>query len=151
MCHHSCLLQPACEGFPLPCSSAFSTPRPLATCLFCCYCLSFICFSFFPGWGSVCPGGYADLSQGVLGAAYLLTWWSASPKQVRSWRLAAQQPSWFLCLTWPGDTMRGLEVWRCQSFASSWWYFLPGGSPACLQEFTLVAILESFLSVLLKH
>jgi hypothetical protein len=23
-------------------------------------------FSFFPGWGSVCPGGYADLAQGCL-------------------------------------------------------------------------------------
>jgi hypothetical protein len=23
-------------------------------------------FSFFPGWGLVCPGGYADLAQGCL-------------------------------------------------------------------------------------
>jgi hypothetical protein len=36
--------------------------------VFCCCCLLFslVFFSFFPGWGSVCPGGYADLPQGSL-------------------------------------------------------------------------------------
>jgi hypothetical protein len=28
--------------------------------------LFIIQFGFFPGWGSVCPGGYADLAQGCL-------------------------------------------------------------------------------------
>jgi hypothetical protein len=32
--------------------------------------------------------------------------------------------SWFLHLTWSGDAMHGLEVWRSQRFASSWWFFL---------------------------
>jgi hypothetical protein len=36
----------------------------------------FFLFSFVPGWGSVCPGGYADLSQGIPCAAYFLTLWS---------------------------------------------------------------------------
>jgi hypothetical protein len=35
-------------------------------------------------------------------------------------RLAVWEPSWFLCLTWCGDTMCRLGVWRSQSFASSW-------------------------------
>jgi hypothetical protein len=68
VCHHSCLLQLACcEGFPLPPSLVLRAPRPL------CY-MSFLLllliiqffFSFFPGWGSVCPGDYADLAQGCL-------------------------------------------------------------------------------------
>jgi hypothetical protein len=71
-----------------------------------CFLLRF--FSFFPGQGSVCPGGYVDLSQGVLHAAYLLTWWFASPKQSRSWHLVVQEPSWFLHLMWSGMLCMGL-------------------------------------------
>jgi hypothetical protein len=39
-------------------------PAHFDTCLFC-YCLLFS-FTFFPGWRSVCSGGYADLSQDCL-------------------------------------------------------------------------------------
>jgi hypothetical protein len=42
-------------------------PTLFATCLYCSYCLLLSC-SFFPGWGLVCPGGYADLAQGCLGS-----------------------------------------------------------------------------------
>jgi hypothetical protein len=42
----------------------------------------------------------------------------------RKWHLAVWEPSWFLHLLWSGDAMRGLGVWRSQSFASSWWFFL---------------------------
>jgi hypothetical protein len=50
-----------------PCTPLWWSGHPafFATCLFCCYCLLFS-FSFFPGWGSVRPGGYADLAQGCL-------------------------------------------------------------------------------------
>jgi hypothetical protein len=54
---------------------------------------------------------------------------------------------------WSGDAMCGLGVWRCQSFASSWWFFLHGVSPVSSPRFyfrkhtfcflPLVAILES--------
>jgi hypothetical protein len=65
----SCLLWLAClftvpwgiAPPPLWCSGS---PALFAMCLFC-YCLLFS-FSFFPGWGLVCPGGYADLAQGCL-------------------------------------------------------------------------------------
>jgi hypothetical protein len=50
---------------PPPLLQHSGSPALFATCLFCCYCL-LLCFSFFPGWGSVCPGGYADLAQGCL-------------------------------------------------------------------------------------
>jgi hypothetical protein len=41
--------------------------RPIlfAKCLYCSYCL-LLSFSFFPGWGLVCPQGYADLAQACL-------------------------------------------------------------------------------------
>jgi hypothetical protein len=130
-----------CEGVHLPTLWISGCPSFFATCL--CFFQPLIYysfglfFSFFPGLGSVCPGGYADLSQGVPRAVSLLTWWSASPKQVRSLLLAVQEPSWFLHLMWQGDAMQGLRVWRCWSFDTFWWFFLPGASQASLQEFLL--------------
>jgi hypothetical protein len=53
------------RDFPSPLLQLSGRPARFATCLFCCYCLLFS-FSFLPGWGSVCPGGYADLAQGCL-------------------------------------------------------------------------------------
>jgi hypothetical protein len=83
---------------------------------------------FFPGWGSVCPGGYADLAQGSLWE-YCIPRSSPCgphlPKLSGHWCLAVvQEPSWFLHLTWSGDALCRLEVWRSQSFPSSWWFFL---------------------------
>jgi hypothetical protein len=60
----TCLLQ-FCVGFPLFPSSVLRVLHPLCTCLFCC-CLFSLFFSFFPGWGLVCPGDYADVAQGCL-------------------------------------------------------------------------------------
>jgi hypothetical protein len=48
-------------GIPLPCFGAQGAPPSLLCVFFFCYCLLFS-FSFFPGWGLVCPGGYADLA-----------------------------------------------------------------------------------------
>jgi hypothetical protein len=52
------------KGFPSPRLQLSGWPALFATCLFC-YCLLFS-FSFFPGWGSVCPGAYAVLAQSCL-------------------------------------------------------------------------------------
>jgi hypothetical protein len=42
-------------------------PTLFATCLLLLLFIQFgFFFSFFPGWGSVCPGGYADLAQHCL-------------------------------------------------------------------------------------
>jgi hypothetical protein len=92
--------------------------------LFCCLLFS---FSFFLGWGSVCPGHYADLAQDCLWEYHVPLSSPCSlhlPKQSGCWRLVPREPSWFLCLMWSGNAMRGLGVWRSQSFASSWWFFL---------------------------
>jgi hypothetical protein len=69
-CCRFCLLWP---GLFIYSSGRDSPPPPqhsmrptlFAMCLYCSYCL-LLSFSFFPGWGLVCPGGYADLAQGCL-------------------------------------------------------------------------------------
>jgi hypothetical protein len=129
MCHRSCLLQLACcEGFPLPSSSALRVPCPLCYMSFLLLLLIIHFFSFFPGWGSVCPGGYANLAQGCLWEYCVLL---SSPCGPRVPKLSgccnvvlAWEASWSLRLTWSGNAMCRLEVWRSQSFAFSQWFFL---------------------------
>jgi hypothetical protein len=53
------------EGFPSPNLWRSGCPTLFPACLYCSYCL-LLSFSFFPGWRSVCPGGYAALSQACL-------------------------------------------------------------------------------------
>jgi hypothetical protein len=80
-------------------------------------------FSFFPGWGSVCPGGYTDLAQGCLWEYHIPL---SSPCGLHLpthlgaavWR----QPG--ALLVSPFNVKRRLEVWRSQSFTSSCWFFL---------------------------
>jgi hypothetical protein len=56
-----------CEGLPLP-PSVLRVPSPLCCMSFfwLLFITQFVFFLFFPGWRSVCPGGYADLAQGCL-------------------------------------------------------------------------------------
>jgi hypothetical protein len=69
---HSCLLWTACLfkvplGIALPPLQGSVHPALFAMCLFLVlFIIQFGFFSFFHGWGSVCPGGYADLAQGSL-------------------------------------------------------------------------------------
>jgi hypothetical protein len=53
------------EVFPSPNLQCSVCPTLYPVCLYCSYCL-LLSLPFFPGWRSVCPGGYADLSQGCL-------------------------------------------------------------------------------------
>jgi hypothetical protein len=60
-------LQFAWGSAPSPLSGAQGTPPSLLGVFFffqLFFIIQFVFFSFFPGWGSVCPGGYVDLSQG---------------------------------------------------------------------------------------
>jgi hypothetical protein len=121
---HSCLLwRLVVRDFPLPpLFGAQVAPHSLlyASSLTAYYS---VFFSFFPGWGSVCAGGYADLAQGFLWE-YCMPLSSPCclclPKPYGCWR----EPFWFLHLMWSGDAMHRLGVWRSQSFASSRWFFL---------------------------
>jgi hypothetical protein len=53
------------EGFPSANLRRSVHPTLFPACLYCFYCL-LLSLSFFPGWRSVCPGGYADLAQACL-------------------------------------------------------------------------------------
>jgi hypothetical protein len=116
-----------CEGFPSPSLGIQGAPPSLLHVFF--VAIAYYSVSlFFPGWGSVCPRAYADLAQGCLWE-YRVPLSSPCgprlPKPSGHCRLAVTwEPSWFLRLTWSGDVMCRLEVWRSQSFASSWWFFL---------------------------
>jgi hypothetical protein len=91
------------EGLPLPHSLEFQEKWPL------CYLSSFLnsaaCFLFSlfflffpPGWGSVCPGVYADLAQGCLWEYHMLLSTHGGlhlPKQSGSLHLAARSPPGF--------------------------------------------------------
>jgi hypothetical protein len=113
------------RDFPSPLFSAQGT-LPSLLCVF------FVVIAyysvFFPVWGLVCPGGYADLAQGCLWE-YRMPLSSPCglhlPKLSGCCHLAAAwEPSWFLYLMLSGDAMHRLELWRSQGFASSRWFFL---------------------------
>jgi hypothetical protein len=75
-------------------------PTLFAMCLYYSYCL-LLSFSFVPWWGSVCPGGYADLAQGCLWK-YRILLSSPCPRLPNlsgHGRVVAWGPSWFLRLT----------------------------------------------------
>jgi hypothetical protein len=85
------------EGFPSPSLRRWVCPTLFPACLFCSYCL-LLSFSFFPGWGLVCPGGYADLAQACLWE-YRVPLSSPCPHLPKPYgcgQLAARGPSWFL-------------------------------------------------------
>jgi hypothetical protein len=110
-CHCSRPLRPglAClftvlQGIPLPPSSELRGPHLFAMCLYC-YCL-LLSFSFLPGWGPVCPGGYADLAQGCL-------WEYCIPLSLPCLHLP--KPSGHVCLAAPGALLISVfnVKWRC--------------------------------------
>jgi hypothetical protein len=100
----SLLIYSSMRDFPSPPLWLSGCPALFATCLFLLLLLIVqFFFSFFPGWGLVRLGGYADLAQCCL-LEYCMLLSSACglrlPKRSGSWCLAvAQVPSWFLCLT----------------------------------------------------
>jgi hypothetical protein len=102
-------------------------------------------FGFFSGWGSDCPGGYAGFIPGVtVGAthvAYLLTCWSTSPRQVRSWCLAAWEPYWFFSVMWYGEALCALEVQGVGGLLFLGHIFLPSVAPASLQHFSFMELM----------
>jgi hypothetical protein len=84
-------------------------PALFATCLFSVVYYSVFWFVFFC---SACVSLSRELywfipgvAVGIPHATYLLTCWSASPKQVRSQHLVVQEPSWFLHISWHGEAM----------------------------------------------
>jgi hypothetical protein len=64
---------------------------------------------------------YADLVQGCLWEYHVLLSLPCGlrlPQWSGHWHLAAREPSWFLYLTWSGNAMHRVGVWR----SGSWWF-----------------------------
>jgi hypothetical protein len=91
-------------------SSELRVPHPIyhVSLLFLLLITQFLFFS--PGWGLVCPGGYAALVQGCLWkyCVPLSSPCQCLPKPSGRGQLVAWGPSWFLRLTWSGDSLRRL-------------------------------------------
>jgi hypothetical protein len=75
------------------------------------------------------------VAVGILHASYLLTCWSASPKQVWSWHLAAWEPSCFLSITCCGEALYGLGVQGVGVLFLLGVFFLPSVAPESQQDF----------------
>jgi hypothetical protein len=105
----ACATTPTVSGrlvvrdFPSPTFGAHGTLPSLLCVFFVVIAYYSVFFSFFPGWGSVSPGGYADLAQGCL-------WEYSMPLSSpcglclpqpsgHCCLLVVQEPSWFLHLT----------------------------------------------------
>jgi hypothetical protein len=91
-----------CERFPLPTLWCSGHPALFLLCVFFVVIAYYSVFFFFPGWGLVCPGGYADLAQGCLWEYHMPF---SSPfglhllQRSGHWHLAVVwEPSWFLHL-----------------------------------------------------
>jgi hypothetical protein len=119
----------------LPCAQA--TPPSLLRVL---YSSLFIIQNFF-----FCGAGVSlsrelcwfvpEVAVGVTGAAYLLICWSASPKKVWSWCLAALEPSSFLNVTWHGEALCRLGVRGVGVFLLLGVFFLPSMALVSQQDF----------------
>jgi hypothetical protein len=115
---------------PSPSLWSSGCPALFAMCLFffsCLFIIQFVFFLFFfLGGGQSVQGTMLIWPRIVCKSttchlAHLVV--CISPAS-RKWHMAAWEPFWFLCLSWSGDAMRRLGVWRSQSFASSQWFFL---------------------------
>jgi hypothetical protein len=107
------------EGFPSPNLQRSGCPILFPVCLYCSYCL-LLSFSFFPGWRSVCTGGYAALTQACL--------WEYCSTMKLTWS-ACSQAVWVPVTGGPGSLLVSL-------FNVKWRFFaLAGGvegSKLCL-------------------
>jgi hypothetical protein len=117
-----CSKHPAC---PLCCVS-FSVPCLLFRGFFWCgrdQSVQGLCW-FIPG-----------VAVGVPYATYFLTCWSVSPKWIWSQCLVAQEPSWFLSVTWYGEALCGPGARGVGVLLILDGFFLPSVAPVSQQDF----------------
>jgi hypothetical protein len=99
---------------PLPLSAVHSKhPALFAVCSFQLLVYYSVFWFYCRAWVSLSRGlcwFISGVAVGVLCAAYLLTCWSVSLKQVWSQRPAVREPSCFLSVTWQVDALCGLGV-----------------------------------------
>jgi hypothetical protein len=108
------------RDFPFPLLRHSGHPALFARVFFAVVVYYSVFFPSFPGWGSVCPGGYADLAQGCLWEycmllVHLVVRIFPSSLGAGVWRLVSPFNVKWRCY---------VQVWRSQSFASSRCFFL---------------------------
>jgi hypothetical protein len=120
------------------------SPALFATCLFQ-FSIYYSVFFNFVGQRSVCPGDYAGLSQGWLWGYHVPLICSPvslrlpSRLRVGALLVSPYNVAW-RSYVWAGDS-------GCWIFASSWWFFLPGVSPASQQDFYFMELTLSASSL----
>jgi hypothetical protein len=125
------------ERFPSPNLWHSVHPTLFPTCLYCSYCL-LVSFFLFPSGGRSVQGTMVHWPRLVCGSNTVLR---SSPCQClpklsgRGW-LEARGRSLFLRLTWSGDSLRWMEVWRGQSIA----YFGDFAFNVCLQCLSKISL-----------
>jgi hypothetical protein len=134
-----------CSSPLLQCAQC--TPPPVLHVAF-----QFLGFFFWWGGGGVSlPRGLCwfvpGVAMGVPCAAYLLTCWSASPKQVWSWSLVTWEPSWFLSVMWCGEALYGLGVQGVGVLLLLGGFFLPSVAPVSQQDFWFMELTLSASSL----
>jgi hypothetical protein len=117
-----------CEGFPSPPLHRSGHPTLFVSGLLL-FLLLITQFLFFSQGGSQSVQGAMLIWPRVVCGSTAVPLSSPCgprlPKPSGHQRLAmAWDSSWFLRLTFSGNALRRLEVWRGQSFASSQWFFL---------------------------
>jgi hypothetical protein len=116
------------DGFPSPNLWRSVRPTLFPAYLYCSYFL-LVSFSCFPGWRSVCPGGYAALAQACL--------WEYCGTMKLTWS-ASSQAIWALVTGGPGALL-------VSPFNVKWRFSVPTGgvegSKLCL--FTVIMPLHS--------
>jgi hypothetical protein len=99
-----------CDRLPLPPFGAQGTPPSLLLIFFCCCLLFSLFFSLFSlGGAQSVQGAMLIWPRVVCGstACRLAQLVICISQASRSCCLIAQEPSWFLCLTWSGNAMCG--------------------------------------------
>jgi hypothetical protein len=129
---------------PTPFSSVLRPPCPIC-CVFLFCSLLILFFSHGVGVSlsrELCwfiPG----VAMGILRASYLLTCWSASPKQVWNHCLLVREPSCFLSVTWHIETLYGLGVQGVRVLILLGGFFLPSVAPASQTNFWSMELMLS--------
>jgi hypothetical protein len=121
------------EGFPSPNLRGSMRPTLFPMCLYCSYCL-LLSFSFFPGWRSICPRGYAALAQGGLWEYHSTSKLTLSASSQAVWAWATLGPG--ALLVSPFNVK-----WRCSAPAGG-----VEGSKFCLFSVVLPASCVSSVS-----
>jgi hypothetical protein len=136
------------SSLTLPPSPGHLHPLLCVSLQFLVYCWGFYLFIFLQGRESICPGGYAGLSQGWLGEYPIDAWCSpiGLPNVSQAGLelcLAAWELSCFLSVTWCGEAFHLLGVQCFKDLILLGALFLPSVVPVSQQVYWFMELILS--------